>query len=365
MIDSMERIFRLRGLRYVDFSDLAKLIIKVPLRFIYRKRDYRGIGYATFEKDLFEALRIYNCIWSLPEDVIHFIMEQMVADKIRIFGFENVSIYLNYENMIKLLLVALLGSKKFKKADRPICLSFLDMVKDIDKRYESVNDVLGNISLEEIWGDENYIKKLFKARTGLLLDKNERQKVLTISFADKVNPSRKISHMEQITDVEHLKNYYHNSLQSLRKSPFYTDDYELQLEKAYDDRLGVITEMVLNRAKSRMENLIDFKELHKFYTDLMDRSLEIGFNEDRKHRLNDLYDLRKDTLRRLKLEEINSRLENIHDINELKDYWDSIKLYLLDNRQFLGKELENLIAKNFDNTVRKIKDMSFQIHFIT
>ena len=365
MIDSMERIFRLRGLRYVDFSDLAKLIIKVPLRFIYRKRDYRGIGYATFEKDLFEALRIYNGIWSLPEDVIYFIMEQMVADKIRIFGFENVSIYLNYENMIKLLLVALLGSKKFKKSEGPVSLNFLDMVKDIDKRYESVNDVLGNISLEEIWGDENYINTLFKARTGLLLHKNGHQNVLTIAFADRINPLRKISHMERITDVEHLKNYYHNSLQSLRKSPFYTDDYELKLEKAFDDRLGVITEMVLKRAKSRMEDLKDFKELHQFYTDLLDRSLEIGFSEDRKHRLNDLYDLRKDTLRRVKLEEINSRLENIHDMNELKEYWNGIKLYLLDNRQFLGKEFENLIVKNFDKTMQRIKDMSFQIHFIT
>ena len=97
----------------------------------------------------------------------------------------------------------------------------------------------------------------------------------------------------------------------------------------------------------------------------MDRSLDIGFSEDQKHRLNDLYELRKDNLKREKLEEINGIIERIHDIDELRDYWDGIKWFLLNNRQFLGKEFEHLIAKNFDEEVKKIKDMSFQIHFMT
>jgi len=42
-----------------------------------------------------------------------------------------------------------------------------------------------------------------------------------------------------------------------------------------------------------------------------------------------------------------------------------ISQYLLNNRQFLGKEYENLIAKNFDKAITKIKGMSFQIHFMS
>ena len=137
------------------------------------------------------------------------------------------------------------------------------------------------------------------------------------------------------------------------------------MEKAFDDRLEMITEQVLDLTKGQMEGFKEFKELHIFYRDLMERSLEIGFNEEQKHRLNDLYDLKKDTLRRKKLEEINSNLEKVHDIKELRDYWSNIKLYLRENRQFLGKEFENLIARNFDKSLQKIKDMSFQIHFIT
>jgi len=353
MIYSMERIFRLRGLRYVEFNELANFIVKVPLRYIYQKRNYRGIGYATFEKDLFEALRIYNSVHKLPEKVRNFILEQLVADKIRIFGFENVSIYMNYENMIKLLLIALLGSQRFKKDERPINLSFLKIIEKIDKRYEALNDTLGNLSMDGLWSDGNLLTKLFKAKTGLILRKDETQKVLTLDFVDRVDIPRKISHMKKIMDVERLKSYYHYSLQSLRKSPFYTDDYELQLEEAFNKRLIEITDLILGQVKSQMELANDFREIHNIYTDLLDRSLEIGFSNDQKHQLSDLYDLRKDNLKREKLEEVNGLLEKIYDINELKDYWSEVKYYLLNNRQFIGKEFENLVAKAFDEATKK------------
>jgi hypothetical protein len=125
-----------------------------------------------------------------------------------------------------------------------------------------------------------------------------------------------------------------------------------------------ITDLLLGEVKRQMEHLTDFRELNRLYDDLLNRSPEIGFSKDQKHRLNDLYELRKDNLRRKKLEEINVLLEKIHDMNELKEYWDKIKFYLLDNRQFVGKEFENLIAKAFDKATKKIKDMSFQIHFM-
>ncbi|MBW2609387.1 MAG: hypothetical protein JRC68_03465 [Deltaproteobacteria bacterium] len=365
MIYSMERIFRLKGLRYIEFSDLANLIVKVPLRFIFQKRNYFGIGLATFEKEGFEALRIYNSVQRLPEEVRHFIQKCLEADKVRIFGFENVCAYLNYENMIKLLFITLLGSQKMKKGDEPICLDFLSMVEKIKKRYEAVNDSLNDISVEKIWMNRYLVNQLFKAKTGLLLKKDESKRVLTVDFMDRINPLRKISHMKTVTDVDQLKNYFHSSLHSLRKIPFYTDDYELQLEDAFYQRLEEISDLMLDQVKRQMELLNDFREIHHLYSDLMDRSLEIGFTADQKHRLNDLYELRKDELKKKKLDEINGLIDEIQDINELKDYWDGVKWYLLNNRAFIGKEFENLIARNFDEAINKIRDMSFEAHLMS
>ncbi len=349
LIFSLERFFKFRGLRYVDFLDLSQMIAHVPLQYIYQERKYASVGYATFEKDLFEALRIYNYIKKLPEAVRHFVLKQLGEDNIRLYGFENVSLYLSYDNLMKLLLLSLLGAKRFKADDRrPACLSYLTMLKDIRRRYEAVNDALSRISLEDIWYNRKKLDHLFNAKTGIILEMDEEKKVLSIHFKDEIDMSRRISLMDNIEDIDQLKSYFHYTLQFLRKSSYYTDDYEVLLEKAYEKRFSANIDIILDQVKKRMMHANDFREVNAIYTDLMGRSLEIGFREDQVHRLNDLYELRNDNLKRAKLEEINSLIEKISDLHELREYWNSTKWYLFNNRQFLGKEFETLVAKNFD-----------------
>jgi hypothetical protein len=170
---------------------------------------------------------------------------------------------------------------------------------------------------------------------------------------DRMNIPQKIAHMEVLTDVEQLRNYFHNSLRTLRKNPFYTEDYELELEKAFDNRLREITDLLLDQTKKQIELTKDFKKIHNLVVDLTDHSLEIGFNDEQKHRLNDIYELRKDNLKREKLDEINQFLETINEVHDLNDYWDSIKWYLLDNRPYVGKEFESLVAQKFDQAMKE------------
>ncbi|MFC1821215.1 hypothetical protein ACFL9T_00785 [Thermodesulfobacteriota bacterium] len=350
LVYAIERIFRLRGIKYVGFLDLAYLMTKMPMSFIYKKKQYSSIGYATFEKELFEALRIYNRLQKLPELARHFMLSLLDADDIRIFGFEKVSAYLNYENQIKLLLIALMGTNKFKKNDEPVNLDFFSMAEKIEIRYEAVNDSMSQIQVEKIWESPQQLNHFFKSKTGLALSKDEEHKVLSIDFLDKMNISKKLAYIRSITDIDQLKNYYHHGLGSLRKSPFYTDDYEADLEKTYEGRLREITDLMLEQANRQMALIKNIREINNIYLDLMERSLDIGFTEDQKHRLLDLYELRKDSLKREKIEEIDGVLKNIQDENELKDYWDRIKWYLLNNRLYLGKEFEKHIAKKFDES---------------
>ena len=355
LIFALERFLKLRGLRYVDFLDLSRKIVRVPLPYIYQEKKFSSVGYATFEKDLFEALRIYKYIRKMPEAVRHFILKQLGEDYVRFYGFENVSIYLSYDNLMKLLLLSLLGAKRFKdNAHGPVCLSYLTIIRDIKRRYEAVNEALSRISFEDIWYNRKKLNHLFRAKTGIIFEKDEEKKVLAIHFKDEINMPRRIARMENIEDVDQLKSYFHYSLQFLRKNSYYTDDYEALLEKAYEKRFSEIIDVMLDQIKKRMMRVDDFREIHAIYTDIMNRSLEIGFREDQIHRLNDLYELRNDSLRRTKLEEINSLIEKINDPYELREYWNSTKWYLYNNRQFLGKEFENLIAKNFDLAASRI-----------
>ena len=353
---ALERLFRLRGLRYVWFSDLLNLLIRIPLKYIYKKRKFSSIGYASFEKEIYEALRLYNMLQNLPAAVRHYILAQLDGDKVRIYGYEKVSGYLSYENQPKLLLIALLAVDMISPPNGPISLDFLAMSEKIDKRYEAVNDYLNGLELNKLWKDKKRIKHFFGAKTGLLLRRREHPGVISVDFHDhKVNMMHKISYMDTITDVDQLKNYFHYSLRSLRKHPFYTDDYELQLEDAFERRLHEITEMMVEQTRRKMELLTDFEGLHRLVENLLERSWDIGFSDDQKYRLSDLYELRKDRLKRDKLTEIDGVLATIKDPDELTDYWNSIKSFLQTNRHFTGKGFESMIARKFDETKARFR----------
>jgi hypothetical protein len=354
-IYALERIFRLRGIRHAQFRDLANMMVKVPLQYIYRKRNLTGIGYATFEKELFETLRIYNGLNLLPEEVREFICRRLVTDQIRIFGFETVSSYLTYENMIKLLLLTMTAAGQFPQDERPVCINFFRLAARMENRYEAINDALSHFQVERIWKDRVQIHELCKGKYGIVLARQEAHRVLSVDFEDKINMAQKIVHMESISDLEQLKNYFHYSLRTLRKTPYYTEDYEQELERAFEKRMKEITDSIVDEAKSQMEMKKDFREVHSLYQDLMERALDIGFDEDQKHRLNDLYEMRKDHLKRKKVEEIDRVIRGIQDVQELRDYWDSVKEFLLSNRPFFGKEFENLVAGKFDETMETLE----------
>jgi hypothetical protein len=67
--------------------------------------------------------------------------------------------------------------------------------------------------------------------------------------------------------------------------------------------------------------------------------------------LTDLLEVRKDQVRREKLEETTRALARMQDVQELRDYWEEVKGYLIRNRPYLGGEFGNLVAKRFDETM--------------
>jgi hypothetical protein len=349
MILATERIFRLRGIRYAEFRDLARLMMKVPLRYIHKKRKFHNVGFATFEKEVYEAFRIYKTLQSMQEDIRHFILEELVGDKVRIYGYEKVSGYLSYKNQIKLLLVGLAGTRKIRSNDDPISLNFMHMSETVEQRYEAINDFLDGIPSLELWGDDDsQLSHLFASETGILLRKEHYPNVLSVIFQNRVFITQKIDHMSSISDLEQLKIYFHYSLSSLRDYPFFTEDYEILLEKAFERRMMEITDTILDRTQRQMDLVKEFEDLYKLMNDLVERSRNIGFSPEQEHRLNDLYEMRKNILKREKLREIEAGLESIPDGQELRKYWKSIKWYLQGNRRFFGTEYELLIAQKFD-----------------
>jgi hypothetical protein len=210
--------------------------------------------------------------------------------------------------------------------------------------------------VERIWEDKRRFNEFYEGKSGMLLSREETHKVLFVDYKDRIDMAQKIKHMETITDLEQLKNYFHYSLRSLRKTPYYTEDYEQELETSFERRMREITDLMVNEARVQMNMRKDFQDVHSLYQDLMERALEIGFNGDQKHKLNDLYEMRKDQLKREKAEETNKVLGRIQDTQELRDYWNRVKEFLIKNRSSLGIEFENLIARKFDEVMANLEE---------
>ena len=348
MISAMERIFRLRGIRYVEFQDLVNLELKFPLEFIHKRRKLHSVGYATFEKEVYEAFRIYKTLNKLGEDIRHFILEKLIGDQVRIYGYEKVSGYLRYENQITLLFIGLLATTKIEPLDNPISLNFLPISEKIENRYEAVNEFLTDIQMEELWKGKDRFHDLLKARVGIILKKETYPDVVSVDFRDKGHVARKISFMSSIKDLQQLESYFRQSIDSLKKQPYYTEDYELRLKEAFDVRMNEITETALDRVTKQMDLVKDFEDLHTLVRDFSGRGWDQVFSREQKHLLSYLYEMRKDKLKAEKLNEIETILGGIQDQQDLMDYWDGMKAYLQRNRRFFGREFETLIAGKFD-----------------
>ncbi len=348
MIYALERIFRLRGLRYVEFPELVKLIMNTPINLIYRQKGFSSIGYSTFEKELFEAHRIYKAFQELSEEIRHYILNWLVDDKVRIFGYEKVTNYLSYDNQMKLLLLILIGAEDIVQRYSPVSLNLVDIGQIVEKKYEAINDYLNGIDVDDIWEYKDNPHYLFKEKEGLFLKREEFASVVTVCFKDRIDIQKRVFLMKRIDNIDDLRSYYKQILDMLRNYPFDFDDYREILNKAYEERLKELFEEIIIQAKKQMDSAIDFQELYAMASNIMERVKAAGVSEDVKNRLMDLYELRKDSIKREKIMEVDARLKQINGIRELNEYWNSIKLYLKINRKHTGREFELLVAKKFD-----------------
>ncbi len=346
-IYAIERIFRLRGIRYVEFPELDSFLKGDSPYLIYKRKGFVSIGYSTFEKELFEAYRTYSSFQELPKEIRDYVLEWLVEDRVRIFGYENVTNYLTYKNQVKLLLLALIGAESFKKF--PVSINFLELCQIISKRYEAINDWLNRIGIEEIWEKRKDRNFLFEEKEGIFLKKEAFPKVLTVKFRDKIDIHEKISFMKNIKNITQLDKYYSHLLSVLNEYPFYCDDYRKLVKVSYEKRLKELSEEILEDAKKKMEETEEFKELYLLKKSLMKEAEKaIKIFPELKERIKDLYELRREALEREWLKKIDKRLMKIKGKEELNEYWNNVKQYFKINKKYIGRELELLVAKRFD-----------------
>ena len=357
-IFSIERFLRLNGLYHIRFQDIVKFSIeKIPSKYIYRNHNLANIGYPTFEKELYEACRIYEKLSEIPEATNNFLLDHLSNDNVQIFGYDGIMLLRPNSNNIKLLLIALTAGEKFLNETAELSVSFIPLINKIEKRHDILNKILSSISYEDIKADSIKFNLLFDVKNGIIIRNNASSSLIAIDFEDPFDINSKIATMSAIDDIKKLRDYYDEILSKFEKNPFQNKDYRQTFRQAFETRFHALGSQRLSNFDASMATAPDFQSLEVLFGEMEEELVNHSFLREQV-RLYDLYELNKNVLKRKKLTEIESVLSGISNIASLNEYWSDIKYFFKINRKHIGKEFEYIISRKFDQHVERIRERS-------
>ncbi len=358
LVIAMERLYRLKGLWFINYEAVALFKLKQPPGYIHQRLGLRGLSKANLERALFEAVRLEKeGLEALPEKARQYLLGRL-SDMTRPVDLLGLSFVNEYLNPVNRLAAAVIGLKAADFMDRdepgPVTVSFHELEEMIQDRYEFINEALSQVDLEELMSDPRAVKRLAAAERGLRLSVNPTERVVSLGFADPLMPDDFKGQAARIKDHDELAQAFYDRLRDLRARPQNTHVYEVALERIFEDRLAEIIAELAQEAAARLLDQQTLEELSAVYQELIDRPAAYNFSAMQLERINNAFELRKEQLRRRLEEEIASRVNKIDRPQELDQLWRRVRVELKNKRRLLGRQLERSIARQFDSRARQM-----------
>lgn len=340
--NGMNRLFRLKGLLYVNMQDVLMHLEGIPTRYLIVKKGLSDVGIGTFEKEVYEATRLYKAFQRCPQE-IRFAIESLLNTEIIIFGAKSLLSYLTYENQMKFLATLFFYiNNKFEKID---AIDLRQLTNNIDTTYETINYELTGINYEKILDAE--IPSIFLAKL------NDENTSILFYYAPDLEISKMLDKFTEIESIDDLRSYYFEVLKEASKYYMFTDKIEKSLNTIYKKHLTRLIDAYLQRLSKEMGYIKEFVALEKHKKAAIERCWDMGFPKEAIVKIEEQYEKRKGELRLAKLQEIKETLGHIDFKNEILAYWEEVKTYLIANKAALGRDYMALVAKCFDDALSK------------
>lgn len=346
----LNRLLRLRQLWYIDWLDLMLLHQSVPVVYIYRLKGLRSMGPTHFERDLYEALRFYRGLETLPPGVKDYLLTALVDQDhpLYISGYSAAVGRLTYANQVRLLLLGLAAVRELDLQPQPRHLSFQPLARVMDRKFEMVNEAVTRLRPEILVHNRGLLKNLLTAREGLRLDWDPQRAILSLDIADPLRLGRKIEAVRRARTVGKLKRIYHRELKRLKLTHYHTLDYGQRLEAAFQENLARLGEEMVEKVRRRMARVTRPDRLEAIFLRAWEEGLELPLSPERQQTLRDLYEMNLERLRARLLAQIVSRLQQVDTPTALEELWEEVKQRLHQQRRYLGKDFELVVAERFD-----------------
>lgn len=354
----LDRLLKLRGLYFVDTLDLMMLRAGVPVPFIYRQKGLRSQGITHFERDLYEGLRLYRGLLSLPEEYQGFVQNSLAdpGRPVRLIGFAEAADRLTYPNQIRLLLLGLTAAAKLDLGlGGALTVSFLPLARVMETKFELVNEAFSQMDPAAILNRPRGVKGLVGARQGITLQTDPLARLVSIDIADLARIDRRIEAVRRASQPAKLKRIYHQELKKLKLTTYQTLDYQQRLEAAFNDNLARLGEAMMERARKNMAQEDDLDRLEALFQNAWEEGLELPLSQDRQQSLRDLFEMHVERLRAQLLEETTRRLARIASFGQLDELWGQMRHRLAAQRRHFGKDFDLLLAGRFDARAQELR----------
>ncbi|MGD9125249.1 MAG: hypothetical protein PVG60_09160, partial [Desulfarculaceae bacterium] len=274
----LERLFKLRGLYSIEALDLLLLRHEVPVTYIYRRKGLRSMGETHFERDLFEAFRVYRGLSRMDEDLQEDLLEALTSEErpLRLWGFAHAAGLLTYDNQIKLLFSGLAASRLLEaEPGVRVTISFLPLAQVIERKFEQVNQAVTDLDPRGLWQRPRSLQRLERAKEGITLSLDLSLNRLSLGIAEPKAFDRKIAAVRGAENPNKLKVLYHRELRKLKLTTYSTLDYQQRLENAFQRRLDELAEEMLERIGALMSQEKDLSGLIKHFDQAWEEGLEL------------------------------------------------------------------------------------------
>ena len=353
----LKRLLSLRGLVFVTPLELNLLELEVPVLYIYRLLGLRSMGLTHFERELYEGRRLARGLDSLEPDHRQFLLRALADPEhpLRLLHFKPAAQLLNYVNQIRLLFLgvsAALGLELGRES--PPLVSFGPLAQVIDRKFEMVNEALGELRPRDILGHPRILHKLLRSKEGFTLDYDPDLHMLSLDIRDPARLDRKIEAVRRAQTPAKLKLVYDRELKNLELTTHHGLDYRRRMEDAFKHSLSRLGRDMIERMRREMAEARDLDQLEGLFEEAWREGLALPLHQDLQQSLRDLLEMNVERLGGLILADINTRLAQVESLAQLNRLWTQVRGELKNQRRHLGKDFDLMVAERFDRRAREL-----------
>ncbi|MGV8074612.1 MAG: hypothetical protein AB2L11_08665 [Syntrophobacteraceae bacterium] len=354
---ALERLFKLMGIPWVDYQDVQKFLLKIPVSFIYHKKKLKSVGASSFERDISAAQKLLGIIAVLTPEVRYYLFYSLdhLGGAMRIYDFHALSKFLGLEESLKLLLIVLqVFHHKFGIEARGGLISFRPLSESVESRGQVLQNLLRKIPFPERCFEDGPTLLSPEEYGGLHFEAHPEKQAIRVDYQDGIQYYLMAQSIATIWTHEELSKHYQKLLLDLQqKLPYNTKIFEEELEEEFKEQKRKINDRIILDFQERLGSIAGFMDLQKLHNEIQSITSKVDLSQEQNALLGEVFELHRSRIRDNYLDSIYQKI-NALEPEKLASYWNELKYELYSFRSFVGKEYESLMAQFMDRKLDQL-----------